>query len=328
MTSAKPRQADGESAPERPIASTGQAAQFTAAAGDRRLMRFATYASVSVAATLIVAKAAAWWLTGSVAVLSSTIDSALDVIASLINLFAVTHALSPADREHRFGHGKAEALAGLAQSAFIAGSAGFLLYHAGERLLQPQPVVRGDVGIAVIVLSLVLTLGLVLFQRMVVRRTGSVAISADSLHYKGDLLANLAVIAALVASQYLGWHYADPLLAIAIAGYILYGTWQILRVSLNQLMDRELPDAERQRIRTIVMRHPRVLAMHDLRTRASGPNAFMQLHLELDADMTLLEAHEISDQVEAQLLESYPGAEVIIHQDPAGVEEEHSRLRR
>lgn len=278
---------------------------------------------MAVALLLIVVKLVAWIVTDSVAMLSSLIDSVLDAAASIVNLVAVAHALTPADREHRFGHGKAEPLAGMAQAAFVSGSAVFLLFEAGQRLFSPRPVAAGELGIAVMVFSVLATLGLVTFQRYVVKRTGSVAISADSLHYKGDLLANGGVIVALVLSTQLGWTAADPLLAAVIGIYILFGAWGIARQSLDQLMDRELPDDQRKRIRSIAMAHTEVRDVHDLRTRASGLQTFIQFHLELDGGMALHRAHDIADAVELQILQEFPGAEVIIHQDPAGVEEAH-----
>ncbi len=295
------------------------------AGGNRntRLLRLATYAAVTVAALLILAKLIAWFLTDSVAILSSLMDSVLDVGASLVNMYAVAHALVPADREHRFGHGKAEALAGLAQSAFISGSALFLVAEAGQRLFEPHPIARDEVGIAVMVLSLALTIALVLFQRYVVRRTHSVAISADSVHYRADILANLGVILALVLAGRFGWIYADAVIALIVAAYILFGAWGIIRSSLDQLMDREFPEAQRARIRQLVLDHIHVENVHDLRTRSSGLQSFIQLHMELDGDLTLLRAHEIADEVEAAICAAFPGAEVIIHQDPAGLEEWH-----
>ena len=293
-----------------------------------RLMRWATYASVAVALTLIGAKAVVLALTGSVALLSSLVDSTLDAVASIVNLVAVGHAVVPADREHRFGHGKAESLAALGQSALIAGSAVFLLWAAGSRLIQPMAVAEGAVGIAVMVGSMALTAGLVLFQRYVVRMTGSLAITADSLHYKADFLMNGAVIAALILAYYFGWVLADPLFAAAIALYILHCAWVIFRGALDQLMDRELPDDQRQRIREIALAHPDVRQLHDLRTRASGTQTFIQLHLELDGALTLYRAHVIADTVEAEINQAFPGAEVIIHQDPAGVEDDLTELAR
>jgi ferrous-iron efflux pump FieF len=291
-----------------------------------RLMRRATLASVAVALILIVAKLAAFLVTDSVAILSTLVDSLLDALASLLNLVAVRHALQPADREHRFGHGKAEALAGLGQAGFIAGSAAFLLFEAGRRLISPQPLAAETVGIGVMVASIVLTIGLVRYQRYVIDRTRSVAISADSLHYKGDVLVNASVIVSLLAGAALGWTWLDPAFAIAIAGYIAYCAWQILREVLNVLMDRELPDVERAQIRKIALAHSEVRALHDLRTRRSGMMTFIQFHLELDGAIKLTRAHEISDEVEADVLAAFPGAEVIIHQDPAGIEEGHVRF--
>jgi ferrous-iron efflux pump FieF len=285
------------------------------------LMRRATYASVAVACTLVLAKFVAWLYTDSVAMLATLVDSMLDAAASLVNLLAIRHALQPADREHRFGHGKAEPLAGLAQAAFIAGSAVFLFVEAGRRLFEPETIEHGELGLAVMALSVTLTLALVLFQRHVVRVTGSIAIKADSLHYAGDLAANLTAALALVLAGWFGWLWADPVLGAAIAVYIVVSAIGIVRQSLDQLMDREFPNEERRKIRELVMAHPEIRAMHDLRTRASGRTTFIQFHIEMDPAMTLLRAHEVSDEVEARVLAAYPGAEVLIHQDPEGIEE-------
>lgn len=286
-----------------------------------RMKRRAAIASVTVATLLIAAKAAAWLTTGSISLLSALIDSTLDLAASLVNLIAIRQAIQPPDKDHRFGHGKAEPLAGLAQAAFVLGSAGFLLVHAGERLVRPAPISNTEVGYAVMVLSIVMTLGLVLYQRFVVRRTGSLAINADSLHYSVDLLTNMTVIVALVLSTQFGWLWADPLIAIGIGMFILRSAWQILKQSLNLLMDRELPDEDRERIRRIARSHPEVMDIHDLRTRSSGTHVFIQFHLELDGNMTLLDAHTISDQVMRELERAFPDAEVLIHEDPHGITE-------
>jgi ferrous-iron efflux pump FieF len=286
-----------------------------------RLMRLAGYASVGAALLLIGAKVAAYLLTGSVALLSSMLDSLLDAGASMINLVAIRHALVPADREHRFGHGKAEPLAAVGQAAFIAGSAAFLAFHAVGRLVKPVAVEHGDIGIAVMVFSILTTLALVLFQRHVIRRTGSFAVRADSLHYVGDLFVNVSVIVALLLAVWWGWDAADPLFAIGIAAYILFTAWQIFRGALDMLMDRELPDEMRARIRKIALENPRVKSVHDLRTRAAGQAIFVQLHLEMDPDLTLRVAHEVADAVEVAIMTAFPGAEVIIHEDPEGVEE-------
>ncbi len=281
-------------------------------------MRLATYASISVAVTLIVAKMIAWGMSGSVSLLATLIDSTLDALASLINLIAVRHALSPADRAHRFGHGKAEALAGLGQAAFIAGSAGFLLLEAGRRIAHPAPLESYGIGMITMLFSIAATLLLLAFQRHVIRKTDSTAIKADALHYRTDLLVNISVIVALWLSVR-GWAGFDALFAIGIAIYIIYSAWEIVRQAFDHLMDRELPDAERARIKRIAKAHKDVQGMHDLRSRRSGTTTFIQLHLELDDDLTLLQAHNISDEVEWSLQASYPGAEVIIHIDPISV---------
>jgi len=293
-----------------------------------RLRRLATYASVAVAALLISVKFAAWLETGSVALLSSLVDSLLDAAASMVNLIAVRHAMSPADREHRFGHGKAEPLAVLGQSAFITGSAMLLFAEAVRRLIWPLPVDNPPAGIIVAIFSIVVTIGLVLYQRHVVRHTGSIAISADELHYRSDVVLNLGVIAALVLSSALDFPILDPLFGAAIGAWIVYSAVRLARLSLFQLMDHELPDDEREKIREIAQSHPDVVAAHDLRTRVAGPTSFIQIHVEMNGSMSLLRAHEISDEVEAKLRAAYPNAEVIIHQDPEGIEEPRSSFPR
>ena len=286
-----------------------------------RLMRRATYASVAAASALIVVKTVVWLMTGSVGVLSSLLDSLLDAAASIVNLLAVRQALTPADREHRFGHGKAEPLAGLAQSAFIAGSALLLMIEALKRLIHPQPVEHTQLGVAVMAVSIAVTLALVAYQRHVIRRTNSTAIRADQLHYSSDVLVNGGVIVALLAAQWLDAPVLDPVFGAAVGIYIVYGAWRIARLSLDMLMDRELPDEDRRRIRDICLKHPQVRKVHDLRTRVSGPSTFIQMHIELDGGMSLINAHAVSDAVEDKIRAAFPGAEVIIHQDPAGIAE-------
>jgi ferrous-iron efflux pump FieF len=288
-----------------------------------RLMTLATYASTTVAVILIVSKLLAWWMTDSVAVLSTLIDSLLDVAASVLTLFAVHHAVQPADREHRFGHGKAEALAGLGQAAFVAGSGCLLLIEAVRRLIQPVPVQHQWVGIAVMLLAIAFTLGLVAFQNYVVHKTRSVAISADSLHYKGDVLINGSVLLGLGVQYFWDVQYLDPLLAMGVVAYLAWNAWKIASEALDMLMDRELPDADRALIKDIVTAHKDVRSFHDLRSRRSGTDMFIQLHLELDPDMPLVRAHEIADDVELKIRKAFPNAEVIIHQDPEGLEEDH-----
>jgi ferrous-iron efflux pump FieF len=284
-------------------------------------MRRATYASISVAGAMVLVKLAAWLMTGSVSLLSSLLDSLLDAAASLVNLIAIYQALTPADREHRFGHGKAEPLASLGQSAFITGSAVLLIIQGLQHLLTPAPVTNSGVGIAVMVFAIVVTFALVRYQQHIIKRTGSLVVSSDELHYRSDLILNGAVIVSLVVTTVLGWPYIDPLFGIAIGVWIIYGAWRVARKAIVQLMDQELPDEARARIRQIALAHPQVLSVHDLRTRAAGPDAFVQIHLEMDGDLTLKEAHHVSDAVEADILAAFPQAEVMIHQDPEGVEE-------
>ena len=270
---------------------------------------------------LAIAKLAAWLVTGSVTVLSSLLDSFVDVAASAIVLVAVHHALRPPDRSHRFGHGKAEPLGALAQAGFIAGSGLFVMFQAADRLIDPEPLRTTMVGIGVMLLSIVATAALVAYQRHVVRVTGSLAVAADSLHYKGDLLINLAVIATLAAYAQTGLTWLDPLVALAIALYLLVNAVMVGRKALDLLMDRELPQGDRERIEAVVRADTRVRGLHDLRTRSSGTTTFIELHLELDGRLTLDEAHDIADAVEIALSEAFPGAAIIIHQEPAGLED-------
>jgi ferrous-iron efflux pump FieF len=286
-----------------------------------RLMRLATYASVSVAVALIITKLVAWFMTDSVSLLATLIDSALDAAAAILNMIAVRHALTPADKEHRFGHGKAEALAGLGQAMFIGGSAVFLMLEAFGRFFHPKAPQAIEVGIGVMIISIIATLGLLAVQRHVISKTNSTAIKADSLHYKTDLYVNASVILALILAAY-GWAGFDAIFAIGIGIFILYSAWEIVQHSTHDLMDRELSDEERQQITDIVLANSRARGMHDLRTRKSGLTYFIQLHLELDGKLLLSEAHEIADEVETSLLGVFPNSEIIIHEDPAGLVEE------
>jgi ferrous-iron efflux pump FieF len=279
-------------------------------------MKRAALASVAVSLFLVAIKAGAYFASHSVAMLASLADSALDLFASCLNMLAIRHALTPADAEHRFGHGKAEPLAGLAQGAFIAASALFLVIQAVQRILTPEPLDNSIAALAVMGVSIVITFGLVLYQRRVVAQTGSLAVEADSSHYASDLITNLGVIAALILASW--WAMADPLIALGIAGVLVWTAWGVGRHSLDQLMDHELPEDDRLRIRRIAESHAAVRNVHDLKTRAAGLSTFIQLHLALRPDMTLAEAHSVSEAVERAIHDAYPGAEVIIHQDPAG----------
>jgi len=277
-------------------------------------------AAVGVAALLVVMKTVAYIVTDSIAMMASLADSALDVFTSSVNLLAIRHALTPADREHRFGHGKAEPLAGLGQGAFITGSAAFLVIESVSRLVAPHPIEHPWLGLGVMAVSIGTTVILVVAQRIVVSRTGSVAVGADRMHYIGDIVTNGGVILGIVASTEFGILIADPIIGMAVAAILTWSAVHVFRQSYDQLMDRELPDTDREKIKAVVRAHSEVKSMHDLRTRSAGVNTFIQLHIELDPEIKLLRAHEISDAVEADLMAAFPRAEVIIHQDPAGVE--------
>ena len=283
-----------------------------------RLMRRATYASVVVACTLIAAKFAAWMHTESIALLATLVDSLLDGVASLINMLAVRHALTPADDEHRFGNGKAEALAGLGQGALVAGSALFLFVEAIQHLIEPQPIERSYAGIAVMLFSILMTVGLVMYQRHVVLRTGSLAVSADRLHYVGDVATNATVLLALGLASLPGFLWVDAVGALIVAAVIVKSAIDIVRGAFDNLMDRELADGDREQVLAVIRSHPEARALHDLRTRQAGNQIFIQFHLELDPDLRLRDAHRISDEIEAELLAVFPGAQILIHQDPAG----------
>ncbi|HEY1961406.1 MAG TPA: cation diffusion facilitator family transporter [Rhizomicrobium sp.] len=284
------------------------------------LMRRAAIASLGVSIALVALKAVAYLLTNSVSMLASLADSALDLFSSTLNLVAIRSALTPADAEHRFGHGKAEPLAGLAQGAFIAGSATFLIIQAINRFLAPSTIDHPTVGLIVMAISIAATLALVTYQRHVVARTGSIAVSADRMHYASDLITNVGVVVAITLTEWFGWRYADPAIALAIAGVLIGSAWSVFLQSYHQLMDRELPDGDRARIKAIVMRHPEVRNLHDLRTRAAGVHTFAQFHIELDPAISITRAHEISDEVEKSVCAEFPNCQVIIHQDPAGLE--------
>ena len=286
-----------------------------------RLQRIAAGASLSLATLLALLKLVAAVATGSLAVLSSLIDSLADIAASAITFVAVQISQQPPDRGHRFGHGKAESLSAMAQGALVAGSAVFVLIDAGRRLGDPQPLQSTGIGIAVMSFAIVATLLLVWLQRHVVKLTGSQAINADSVHYRADLLTNLTLIASLVVTQRLGWLWLDPLMGALVALYLGWHAYGIGREAVRVLMDHELPAATRQRIKDIVLAHPEVQGLHDLRTREAGATQFIEFHVELDGAMSVAAAHDVTDAIEAELFAEFPAAEVILHQEPAGLED-------
>jgi ferrous-iron efflux pump FieF len=281
-------------------------------------VKLAAISSSSVALILIIIKFYAWLVSDSSAMLASTTDSVLDLFASLMNIVILRFALAPADKEHKFGHGKAESLAGLVQAAFVLGSAILLIFNGVERTINPRVIVQSNIAIGVTVVAIVLTLALVLFQRFVIKRTNSVVINADALHYQSDLLMNFGVLIAIVLSQGY-WLQADGVFTIAVALYLLFGAGNIIYQSVYQLMDHELSDEEREQIKTIVLAHKQALGLHELRTRQAGAQRFIQFHLELDDNLSLFEAHQIGDEIEANICKVLSPCEVFIHQDPSSI---------
>jgi ferrous-iron efflux pump FieF len=288
-------------------------------AGDRgTLTKRAALASVTMALFLVALKSWASWDTGSVAMLGSLADTALDFIASLITFLGVRWSAMPADEEHRYGHGKAESLAALTQVILIAISALGIAWRAFDRLRSGQPTQGLELGIGVSIVAMAATFALLAYQRHVIRKTGSVAILTDHVHYQTDVLLNLSVIFALVLDQLLGWRLADPLFGLAIAAWLLYGAWSAASHSVDQLMDREWPDEEREAFIAAAQEYPELAGLHDLRTRTSGAHRFVQFHVWVPGDWTVTQAHERMDAVEEKLQHRFPGTEIIIHLDPEG----------
>jgi ferrous-iron efflux pump FieF len=288
----------------------------------KRLNHLAAVASICVAAVLVCAKLAIWAITGSVAILGSLVDSGIDAIASMVTFISIRQAAQPPDRAHRYGHGKAEAIGAFVQAGFVLGSALFLASEAVRRLISPQQIAQTRLGIAVLLFAVLLTGVLLVLQRFVVRRTGSIAIQADSVHYRSDLLMNLAVIAALVLTQATGWSIIDPLFGLGVVFVLLYSAFGVARHALDMLMDRELPAEQRAYIRKLALAHPGAHNVHDLRTRRAGADVFIELHLELDGDLSLEQAHGITHEVEARIRAAFPAADIVVHQEPAGLADE------
>lgn len=292
---------------------------------NQRLMRLATYASVSMAVALLVGKIIAWWLSDSLAMLSSLTDSLFDAITSVINICALRYALKPADDEHRFGHTSIEDIAGLAQFAFISASMMIIVLQSLERLSNPQPMQHEFFGIVVSCVAMVATTALVIFQTIVARRSGSLIIASDRMHYVGDVAFNLGVLLALYLSAR-GLAWADPAIAITIALAILWSTRSIGIRAFNNLMDREMPADEKIKIEEIVRRIPEIRGVHNVKTRYSGTKPFMQMHIDLDPTLTFAQAHGITDQLEKSLMKNFPGAEIIIHPDLYGSGHHHTEF--
>lgn len=285
-----------------------------------KLVTLAAWVATSIAVFLLIIKMITWWLTGSVSLLASVVDSLIDLAASMVNLIVIRYSLQPADDEHTFGHGKAESLAALAQAMFISGSAFFLLLNGVERFFRPQVLNSPEYGVYVSLFAMLVTFILVRFQKYVVGQTGSQAIAADSLHYQTDLYMNGAIMLALCISWF-GFTQADAVFAIGIGFYILYSAIRMVYSAIQSLLDHQLPPEEVEQISQIAISVTGVLGVHDIRTRMAGVTRFIQLHLELDDHMELIEAHRISDQVEALLQSQFEEVDVLIHHDPYSVVE-------
>jgi ferrous-iron efflux pump FieF len=282
------------------------------------LNKSAAYASITMAALLLVIKSWAAWTTGSTAMMGSLADTGLDLISSLATLAGVWVAGQPADRNHRFGHGKAEALSAMFQAVLIAFSALGLGVHAVAQFFTHDRTQAADTGIFVSGIAIGATLVLLLWQRHVIRKTGSIAIATDHVHYQADLLVNIAVILALMLDQFAGIAHADPLFGLGIAGWLAWGAWQASQQAIIQLMDREWPSEKKAHFLEVLGRHPELRGVHDLRTRTSGNRDFVQFHVWVDGNMSVRHAHRVMDELEAKIAEEFPEVEVLIHPDPEG----------
>jgi cation diffusion facilitator family transporter len=287
------------------------------------LTRRITLASTGVALLLVLIKGGAWLVSGSTALLASAADSGLDLLASLVTFFAVRYAASPPDAEHRFGHGKAEAFASLLQGGLVFASAALVAREAAEELLRPTEVAHGAMAMGVMVVSLALTAGLITAQSYVLKRTASVAVAGDRAHYATDLASNAVALLGIAASTLLGWRSLDAIAALVIAALLVWGAIGVFREAAAQLMDRELPREERDRIAALVTADAALTDVHQLRTRASGPYVHIQMHVDLDPGLTLEQAHAALVAAEKRVLAEFPSADIIIHPDPRGAAEPH-----
>lgn len=285
------------------------------------LKYLATVCSISLAVLLTAIKAVAAFMTGSLSILSSLVDGLSDIVSSCISMIAVKYSDKPFTKRHRYGYGKAESVSALVQAAFIVGSAGFILYDGIYRFIYPVQIKETALGIAVMVISLLLTCALVIFQRYVIRITKSQAIAADSLHYVVDILSNSSVIVSLTVVRYLNWEWVDIVTAILISIYLIYNAWILTLEALEEITDKELDDEVKNNIIQIIQSVDGILGYHDLRTRVSGNHWFAEIHLEFDGNKTLTETHALSDKAENKIIAAYPKMQLIVHQDPFGLQE-------
>jgi len=315
MTSATSPAAPRAAPPAGPVAGT-------------MLNKSAAYASITMAALLMVIKAWATWSTGSTAMMGSLADTGLDLISSVATLAGVWVAGQPADRDHRFGHGKAEALSAMFQAVLIAFSGLALGVHSIGQLFSQERTRAADTGILVSVIAIAGTLALLAWQRHVIGKTSSIAIATDHVHYQADLLVNVAVILALVLDQFAGIAFADPLFGLGIASWLGWGAWQASQVAVKQLMDREWPPEKKAHFIEVLAVHPELRGVHDLRTRTSGNRDFVQFHVWVDGNMSVRHAHRIMDELEAKIAAEFPDVEVLIHPDPDGHVDERGQAAR
>lgn len=283
---------------------------------NNKLMKAASVASIATALSLIVLKLVTFLLTGSMAILSSLFDSIQDSMTSIVNFFAVKHASEPADKEHRFGHGKAQALGAMTQGFIIAAASIFLLKESIHRLMEPQPISEIGLGIGITLFALVATFVLITFQKFVIKKTNSLSIRADMAHYTGDIMMNVGVIVSMLMAYYLKWTFVDALFGIMVAGYLFIVVYQIIKEAITILMDAELSDSFRKKIKTMTLSFPEVKEIYQLKTRQSGNCIFVQFCVSLDKKITLEQAHDITDKIESALTKTDSNIQVIIHPEP------------
>lgn len=286
-----------------------------------RLKKAAATASIMLSGGLCLLKIFGAFYTGSLAILSSLIDSLADVFASSVSYVAIRFSTRPASQEHRYGYGRAESISALVQSAFIAGSGLFVMYDGIGRLITPKPMEKPGLGIVIMLLSLSATILLIVFQKYVARKTSSPAIAADSAHYTVDVLTNLSIVLSLIVVKYFHIGWFDVLTAFVISAYLIYNAYKIAAEAVSALTDRELSEDIRQKVIDIVINSEGIDGYHDFRSRDLGGAYFFEIHLELDGNLTLNKTHELTDNVEEKIKKAFPGAQVIIHQDPYGLHE-------
>ncbi len=281
-----------------------------------KLVKKAAYVSLSAVISMFVIRLYLMIETSSMSVTASLVDSLLDFVTAGINLFAIYYSQQPPDKQHRFGHGKAEDIAVFAQGLFFGSSGIYIIYLAMQEFIAQKPIETKSSDIILMIGTIIINLAVVYYQRTVIKKTNSSVIKADNLHYLADLLTNLAVISSLIVNFYFKVDFLDKIFGLIIGGYIIFGSYSLLKKSLNNLMDRELEDQERNKITAIIKQSKDVLGFHDLKTRYAGNRVFIQFHVELDGNIILEKANKISENIIKKLSSEFKDAEIIIHQDP------------